>query len=131
MKPEIIIQQGLKSANILLKNAQKRAAELDHLKGELVIIHQLVDIEPVALGGGDAPSGGVGLLQVALVLQIGHVVADGGGGHIQPRPLGHRLGAYRLGVLDIELNDGPEDLLFSLAQLQTAHLLYGFSTRFY
>ena len=34
MKPEVIIQQGLKSANILLKNAQKRAAELDHLKGE-------------------------------------------------------------------------------------------------
>ena len=32
MKPEVIIQQGLKSANILLKNAQKRAAELDHLK---------------------------------------------------------------------------------------------------
>ena len=27
MKPEVIIQQGLKSANILLKNAQKRAAE--------------------------------------------------------------------------------------------------------
>ena len=39
MKPEVIIQQGLKSANILLKNAQKRAAELDHLKGELVIIN--------------------------------------------------------------------------------------------
>ena len=38
MKPEVIIQQGLKSANILLKNVQKRAAELDHLKGELVII---------------------------------------------------------------------------------------------
>ena len=38
MKPETIIQQSLKSANILLKNAQKRAAELDHLKGELVII---------------------------------------------------------------------------------------------
>ena len=38
MKPEIIIQQGLKSANILLKNVQKRAAELDYLKGELVII---------------------------------------------------------------------------------------------
>ena len=38
MKPETIIQQGLKSANILLKNAQQRAAELDYLKGELVII---------------------------------------------------------------------------------------------
>ena len=38
MKPETIIQQGLKSANILLKNAEKRAAELDHLKGELVLI---------------------------------------------------------------------------------------------
>ena len=35
MKPEVIIQQGLKSANILLKNVQKRAAELDHLKGEM------------------------------------------------------------------------------------------------
>ena len=38
MKPEIIIQQGLKSANILLKNIQKRAVEFDHLKGEFVII---------------------------------------------------------------------------------------------
>lgn len=38
MKPEVIIQQGLKSANILLKNVQKRAAELDHLKGEIVLI---------------------------------------------------------------------------------------------
>lgn len=38
MKPEKIIQQGLKSVNILLKYVQKRAAELDHLKGELVII---------------------------------------------------------------------------------------------
>ena len=38
MKPEIIIQQGLKSANILLKNAQQRAAELDHLK-------DLMDVE--------------------------------------------------------------------------------------
>ena len=38
MKPETIMQQGVTSANILLKNAQKRAAELDHLKGELVII---------------------------------------------------------------------------------------------
>ena len=44
MKPEIIIQQGLKSANILLKNAQQRAAELDHLKGELVIITYLQPI---------------------------------------------------------------------------------------
>ncbi len=38
MKPEIIIHQGLKSANILFKKAQQRAAELDHLKGELVLI---------------------------------------------------------------------------------------------
>lgn len=38
MKPEVIIQQGLKGANILFKNVQKIATELDHLKGELVII---------------------------------------------------------------------------------------------
>ncbi len=38
MKPEIIIHQGLKSANVLFKKAQQRAAELDHLKGELVLI---------------------------------------------------------------------------------------------
>ena len=35
MKPETIIQQSLKSANILLKNAQKRAAELDHRRESL------------------------------------------------------------------------------------------------
>ena len=38
MKPVLIIQKGSKNTNILLKNAQQRAAELDNLKGELVII---------------------------------------------------------------------------------------------
>lgn len=38
MKPEVIIQQGLKGANILFKNVQKIAAELDQFKGELVKI---------------------------------------------------------------------------------------------
>ncbi len=40
MKLETIIQQGLKSANILLKNAQQRAAELDRLKGGACINHR-------------------------------------------------------------------------------------------
>lgn len=37
-KPVHIIVDSLKGANEWLKNAQKKVAELDHFKGELVII---------------------------------------------------------------------------------------------
>lgn len=37
-KPVKLIADSLKSVNKLFKNVQKRAAELDHLKGELVIV---------------------------------------------------------------------------------------------
>lgn len=38
IKPVKFIADSLKGANELLKNAQKKAAELDQFKGEIVII---------------------------------------------------------------------------------------------
>ena len=84
-------------------------------------IHQLVDVEPVAGGGGDAPGGGVGLLQIALLGEVGHLVADGGGGHVQPGQLGHGLGAHRLGGGDVGLHYGAEDSLFPVRQCHGTH----------
>ena len=85
------------------------------LHGELVLVHQLIDIEPVTLGGGDASGRGVRLFQIALLLQIRHVVADGCGGDVELGQVGHRLGADGLGGLDVAFDDGPEYFLFSLA----------------
>ena len=55
-----------------------------------------VDELPVALVGGDAARAGVRLRDVALVLQHGHVVADGRAGHPEVVPVDQRLGADRL-----------------------------------
>ena len=95
------------------------------LHGQLVVVHQLVDIEPIAFGGGDAPRGGVGLFQIAHGGKLRHLVADGGGGDIQVRGLGDGLGTHRFGVLNEALHDGAEYFLFSLGQLQVIHLGFG------
>ena len=46
------------------------------IDGEAVVLHQLVDIEPVTSGRRNAPGGGMGLLQIAHGGQIRHLVAD-------------------------------------------------------
>ena len=84
------------------------------LEGELVLLHQLVDIEPVALGRRDAPGGGVGLFQQAHRLQIRHFVADGGGGYLHIDGGGDGLGTHRLRRLDVALDDGAENPFFAL-----------------
>ena len=59
-------------------------------------LHELVDVEPVALGGGDPPGGGVGLLQISHLHQIRQLVADGGGADPAGHLLSNGLGAHRL-----------------------------------
>ena len=59
-------------------------------------LHELVDIEPIALGGGNPAGGGVGLLQIAHLHQIRQLVADGGGADPAGHLLGNGLGAHRL-----------------------------------
>ena len=67
------------------------------------------------------PGAGVRLGDVALVLQDGHVVADGGRGHAEPVPLGERLGADRLLGADVVLDDGAQHFESAFAQ-HRAHL---------
>ena len=106
---------------LLHLQAQGLVHALGLLQGELVLLHQLVDVEPVALGRGDAPGGGVGLLQQAHGLQIRHVVADGGRGDLHTDAVGNGLGAYRLRRLDIALDDGAENPFFPFSQIHSGH----------
>ena len=103
---------------LLHLQVQRVVYALGLLNGELLAAHQLVDIEPVAGRGGDPSGGGVGLFQQSQLRQVGHLVADGGGGHIQSGQLRHRLGAHRLGRGDIGLYNGAQDTFFSVCQFQ-------------
>ena len=90
------------------------------LQAQPLLLHQLVDVQPVALGGGNPPGGGVGLLQIAQLRQLGQLVADGGGGDLYARQLRQRLGAHRLRRLDVAFHHGAQNFLLSLGQLQWA-----------
>ncbi len=61
----------------------------------------VVDEEPVPLVGRDPARTGVGLGQVPLALQTGHVRAHRGGRDAHPRGVDHVLGADRLGRADV------------------------------
>ncbi len=67
-------------------------------RGHRLDAGQLVDEEPVALVGRDAPGAGVRLGDEPLVLQGRHVIAHGGRGDAEVVPLGEGLGADRLPV---------------------------------
>ena len=70
---------------------------------------EVVDEEPVALLGRDAPRARVGLAEVAVVLEGGHVVADRGRRDLHAGRLHDVRGPHRLGGVDVLLHDGPED----------------------
>ena len=69
---------------------------------------QPVDEQPVALVGRDPAGAGVRLGDEPLLLQRGHVVADGGRRDAEPVPLDQRLGADRLLGGDVVLDDRAE-----------------------
>ena len=52
-----------------------------------------------------------GWLEIARLLELGHDVAHGRGGHGKAVALDQRLAADRLGGYDVFLDDGPQDLL--------------------
>ena len=90
--------------------------------GEPLAFHQLVDVQPVALGGGDPSRGGVGLLQIAQLHQIRKLVANGGGGNAAAHFRSDGLGANRLGGADVILHDNFQYLLFPVSQVHKKHL---------
>ena len=79
--------------------------------------HELVDVEPVAPIGRDPAGRGVGVKEVALVLQLAHGVADRGRGHAEAEPAGDRLAPGRLRGLDVGLDDRLEHPQFPVGQL--------------
>ena len=66
---------------------------------------EVVDEVAVALVGRDPAGGGVGLDDVALALELGHVVADRGARDPEGPGLRDRLGRDRLGGLYVLLDD--------------------------
>ena len=70
---------------------------------------QMVDEEPVALVGGDAPGAGMGLGQKPVALQSGHVRTHRGRRHTHPGGLDHMLRPHRLGRADVLGDHGVED----------------------
>ena len=89
---------------------------------QAVILHQPVDVKPIAGRGGNAPGGGVRLLKKAQICQLGHLVADGRGGEIHARQRGNGLRADRLGGSDVKIDDRLENFLLSLGKLHCPHL---------
>ena len=73
-------------------------------------LEQGVDVEPVGLGGGDAPGGGVRLLQQAERLEVAHDRAHRGRRALQAVARVERLRGHRLAGLDVVLDQGAQDV---------------------
>ena len=70
---------------------------------------EVVDEEAVAAVGGDPTGGRVGLHEVALALEHGHLVAHRGARHPEVARPRDGLRSHRLRGGDVLLHDGPED----------------------
>ncbi len=72
--------------------------------------------QPIALVRRDPPGAGMRLAKVALFLQYGHVVADGGRGNLQVVPFHQRLAAYGLLGRDVVLDDHAQHLELAIVE---------------
>ena len=99
-----------------LQGAVGGGEELPHLLAADVVerawLRDLVDVHPVGLVGRHPAGRGVGLAQVALLLEHRHLVADGRRGHADGGVRGDVGRPDRLSGLDVLPDDGPEDLDF-------------------
>ena len=92
-------------------------------RGERFYRGELVDEEPVALVGGDAPGAGVGLGDVALLLEHGHVVAHSCRGDPELVSLHEGLGTDGFPAGHVIRDDGAQHLHLPL--VEHGHLLIG------
>ena len=86
---------------------------------------QVVDEEPVALVGRDAPGRGVRLGEVALLLEHGHLVAHRRRTDLDAGRVGDMGRADRLRGLDVLLDHRPEDGCLTLVEHVGMHLVAG------
>ena len=113
-------EQEARVAQHLLERAVRVREERAHLlrsgRVERSGARQGVDEEPVALVGGDAAGARVRLLQVAVDLERGHLVAHRRRGDVDRGRRGHVVRPDRLRGADVLLHDGLEDRRLSLVQ---------------
>jgi hypothetical protein len=72
--------------------------------------HELIHVESVRAVGRYAPRRGVRLREQAALLEVGHDVADRGGGEVELRLLRERPAPDRLPRHDVRLDHGLQDL---------------------
>jgi len=78
--------------------------------------HQRVHVHAVGEVRGDAAGGGMGVVEVALFLEVAHRVSNCGRGERVAEPLGNSPTPRRLGGFDVGLDNGLEDLALALVQ---------------
>ena len=83
---------------------------------KLRFIHQLIDIQPVCLVRRNTSCGCVGMSKISHLLQVSHLISDGGRAVVKSLFLGERSGAYRFSRPDIVTDNGLQYLKFSFAQ---------------
>ena len=87
------------------------------LGGEVLVLHELVDVHPVAERGGHAAGRCVRLLEIAHRDQLRKLVADRGRGTAEIGARGDGLRADRLRRADVFLNDRGKYFLFAAADI--------------
>ena len=83
-------------------------------------LHQVIEVVAQTAVSGDASGGGMGLLDVALLAEVGQVIADGSGGDSLLQHGGDHLGADGLAGADVAFHHAGEDPAFSRIQLHIA-----------
>jgi len=78
--------------------------------------HQRVHVHAVGEVRGDAAGGGMGVVEVALFLEVAHRVANCGRGERVAELLRNSPAPRRLGGFDVGLDNGLEDLALALVQ---------------
>ena len=87
------------------------------LRGEVLVLHELVDVHPVAERCGHAARRCVRLLEIAHGDQLRQLVADRGRGTAEIRARGDGLRADRLCRADVFLDDRGKYFLFAAADV--------------
>ena len=80
----------------------------------------MIEVVAQTAVSGDASGGGMGLLDVALLAEVGQVIADGSGGDSLLQHGGDHLGADGLAGADVAFHHAGKDPAFSGIQLHIA-----------
>ena len=117
-QPHGFLQNGIQ---FRLTGAQRGFQLRNLVGGHIVFFNEGIHIEAVARLAGNAPCGGVGLFQIAHLLQLRHLVADRSRRKGDLLILHQILAAYRLAHLDMCLDNRFQDLFFPVAQFSRLH----------